>query len=115
MCDRCVRGPRSSRCAKQGTQAEIATEVLSTTHVPAARGKVRSASCKEIECTAVFLRFAIPLVHEVPAVPYIGANATSSHTGKYEKKTKDDRAIVSMSTNSVAFGSKPTTPMVVVQ
>ena len=62
-----------------------------------------------------FLRFVIPLVHAVPAVPYIGANATGSHTGKHEKKAKDGRTIISMSTNSAAFGSKPTAPMVVVQ
>jgi hypothetical protein len=38
---------------------------------------------------AIFLHIAIPLMHEVPAVSYIGANAAASHTSKPEKKAKD--------------------------
>ena len=37
-----------------------------------------------------FLHIATPLTHEVPAVSYIGANATASHTSKSEKKAKND-------------------------
>ena len=36
-----------------------------------------------------FLHIATPLTHEVPAVSYIGANATASHTSKSEKKAKN--------------------------
>ena len=36
-----------------------------------------------------FLHIASPIMHEVPAVSYIGAIATASHTSKSEKKAKD--------------------------
>jgi len=34
------------------------------------------------------------LVYEVPAEPYIGANASASHTRKSERKANDGRTIV---------------------
>jgi hypothetical protein len=36
-----------------------------------------------------FLHIASPIMHEVPAVSYIGANASASHTIKSEKKAKN--------------------------
>ena len=41
-----------------------------------------------------FLHLVIPLVREVPAVPYLGANATASHTSKYENKANDGRTVI---------------------
>ena len=65
---------------------------------------------------AIFLHIAIPLMHEVPAVSYIGANASASQTSKSVKEAKDGHGYSQnvMSLKRAAFGPKLIALMVVV-